>query len=373
MQIMKKALLFLIFLVITISCDTNYEGYLIKGVIKGEEIAIKDGIIYIQKANTKSIFDSTQIKKGRFTFKGKLQIPDKYMIFMKELNYNIPIYLENTTFRVEALSHNLREAIVTGGLTQELMNNTTSKSRAVMTKYNLNHILGELLKQDLSDELRSQYSSVVNIANNEMKNFIDSIVGANPTSFYSLLKLNEVVNVGKIEELEKRVESFERSGQFQGNSYLVQIREIIEKRRVLEPGQTAPDFSLLSSEGSMVTLSNIYKDNRFTLLIFWSSWSSESMQFCKKIGEYYSFYRDRGVEIVAITVGDIEKTWREKIKSESFLWIHLKDSEQATVTSMYNVQMIPHSILIDSEGKIIMNNKSAQETIDYLGGNLVHN
>lgn len=372
MQIMKKALLFVIFILITLSCDTNNEGYLIKGVIKGEEIAIKDGIIYIQKANTKSIFDSTQIKKGRFTFKGNLQMPDKYMIFMKELNYNIPIYLENTTFRVEALSHNLREATVTGGITQQLINNTATKSRDIMIKYNLNHILGELMKPDLSEVLRSQYSSVVNSANSEMKNFVDSIVVANPTSFYSLLNLNEVVNVEKIEELEKRVESFERSGQFQGNSYIIKIKEIIEKRRVLEPGNTAPDFSLLSSEGGMVTLSNIYKENRFTLLIFWSSWSSESMQFCKKIGEYYSFYRNRGVEIVALTVGDIERTWREKIKSENFSWIHLKDSQQATVTSMYNVQMIPHAILIDSEGKIIINNRPAQQIIDFLAGNLVN-
>lgn len=370
---MRKALLFLIFIVITISCETNDGGYVIKGVIKGENIALKDGIVYIQRSNTKSPFDSTQIRKGRFTFKGKLQMPDRYMVYMKELNYNIPIYLENTEFRVEAHSDNLREATVTGGLNQELSNKTSLKSRSVMKKYNLNHILGELIKADLSPELRSQYSSVVNRANGEMKNFIDSIVTAYPTSFYSLLNLNEVINVGRIDELEKRLESFEKSGEFQGSSYLIKIRETIEKRRVLEPGQTAPDFSLPSSDGSMVSLSQIYKENRFTVLIFWSSWSSESVQFCNKIGENYNFYRSSKVEIVALTVGDIEKNWREKIKSENFSWIHLKDSQQATVTSMYNVQMIPHAIVIDSEGKIIMNNKPVQEIIDYLAENLLHN
>lgn len=373
MQIMKKASLFLISLLFALSCNKSIEGYLIKGVIKGEEIAIKDGMIYIQKANTKSIFDSSQIKNGRFTFKGKLKMPDKYMIFMEELNYNIPIYLENTRFKIEAHSSNLREATVTGGLTQQLMNSTASKSRSIMTKYNLNHILGELMKPDLKEELRSQYSSVVNQANSEMKNFIDSIVTENPTSFYSLLNLNEIANIESIEKLEKRVESFKNSEEFEGNGYLLKIKEIIEKRRGLEPGQTSPDFSLPSSEGSIITLSQIYKQNLFTVLIFWSSWSSESMQFCKEIGEHYSLYRSRGFEIVAITVGDIEKTWIEKIKSENFAWIHLKDSQQATVTSMYNVQMIPHAILIDSEGKIIMNNKPAQQIIDFLAGNLVNN
>ncbi|MDP3436920.1 MAG: TlpA disulfide reductase family protein [Bacteroidales bacterium] len=363
---MRKALLFLIFIVITISCETNDGGYVIKGVIKGEDITLKDGIVYIQRANTKSAFDSTQIRKGRFTFKGKLQMPDKYMIFMKELNYNIPIYLENKEFRVEAFSDNLREATVAGGLNQELSNKTTLKSRSVMKKYNLNHILGELMKAELSAELRSQYSSVVNRANGEMKNFIDSIVTAYPTSFYSLLNLNELVNIGNIKELEKRVESFEKSGEFQGNSYLIKIRETIEKRKLLEPGMVAPDFTLLSLDESPVTFSKIYGNNKFTLLIFWSSWSGESTQFCKDIGVNYNLYRNNGIEMVAVTIGDVERNWRDKIQNENFSWIQLKDSELSDVSSVYNVQLIPHVILVDTEGKIIMNNNPVGEIIDYL-------
>ncbi len=370
---MRKALLFLIFIAIVFGCNTTEEGYLIKGVIKGDDIPLKNGVIYIQKANTKSVFDSTVIKNGRFRFKGKLLMPDRYMIFMKELNHNIPIYLENTEFRVEAFSDRLREANVIGGETQDLMNKTASKSRSVMTKYNLNHILGELIKTDLSEELRGGYVSVVNRANNEMKSFIDSIVASNPTSFYALLNLNEVVNVAKIEQVQMRVENFVTSGKFEGNSYLIKIKEILEKRKVLEPGKVAPDFTLLSLNDSMVTFSKIYRSNNFTILIFWSSWSNESIQFCKEIADNYTLFQRRGVEIVGITVGDVQKNWEEKIRDENFSWLQLKDSKEVSVTSLYNVQMIPRAILVNREGKIIMNNNPAKEILNYLVRNRSNN
>ncbi|PKP06704.1 MAG: hypothetical protein CVU10_03875 [Bacteroidetes bacterium HGW-Bacteroidetes-5] len=369
---MRKALLFLFFIVVIISCKTNDEGYEVKGVIKGEDMALKDGVVYIQKANTKSVFDSTVIKRGRFKFFGKLEMPDKYLIFMKELNYNIPIYLENTKFRIEALSENLREATVTGGQTQDLMNKTASKSQSVMTKYNLNYVLGELVKPDTDDKLRAKYSSIVNSANREMKSFSDSLIAANPTSFYSLLNLYELVNVGDIEELQNRLEIFENSSKYKGSSYLIKIRETIEKRKLLEPGRVAPDFTLLSLDESPITFSKIYEKNKFTILIFWSSWSRESTQFCIDIGINYNLYRKNGIEIVAITIGDVERNWREIIRKENFSWIQLKENNQSAVSSVYNVQMIPHTILVDTEGKIIMNNNSVKEIVEYLEDNLQH-
>jgi thioredoxin-related protein len=77
-------------------------------------------------------------------------------------------------------------------------------------------------------------------------------------------------------------------------------------------------------------------------------------------------------EIVAITIGDVERNWREIIRKENFSWIHLKESNQSAVSSVYNVQMIPHVILVDTEGKIIMYNNPVKEIVEYLAENLQH-
>lgn len=118
-------------------------------------------------------------------------------------------------------------------------------------------------------------------------------------------------------------------------------------------GDTAPDFSSLSTSGSFFELSGI--EGKPVFLSFWSDWCSSERQelnFLKKVNERYP-------EVV-IAIVDAQ-TGKPSIRSltriagslaEFGIGAKLLVDIDLEVTGLYNVTALPTSILIDPSGKI---------------------
>ena len=73
---MKRYLLILLTICAFVSCAKKEEGF----VINGELANTSEGMIYLKSFRNKMFFnvDSTQIVNGKFTFKGKVDMPSLY-------------------------------------------------------------------------------------------------------------------------------------------------------------------------------------------------------------------------------------------------------------------------------------------------------
>ena len=118
-------------------------------------------------------------------------------------------------------------------------------------------------------------------------------------------------------------------------------------------GDTAPDFSSLSTSGRFFELSGI--EGKPVLLSFWSDWCSSERQelsFLKKVSERYPD--------VVIAIVDSE-SGNPSIRSLTRIWSSLAEwdirakiliDKDLEVTGLYNVTALPTSMLIDPSGKI---------------------
>jgi thiol-disulfide isomerase/thioredoxin len=95
---------------------------------------------------------------------------------------------------------------------------------------------------------------------------------------------------------------------------------------------------------------------KHTLVYFWSSWCKPCREEYPYMRELYRQYRDRGFEIVAISVDE------EKGKLEAFLrelevpWTTLWDPQQPSTPQAvqdYGISTIPSMILLDQQGKVV--------------------
>ncbi len=71
--------------------------------------------------------------------------------------------------------------------------------------------------------------------------------------------------------------------------------------KTLGVGSEAPDIQLVDLGGTKQSFSTI-GGKKFTLLVFWASWSNNSAKALKQMEEFYKKYKDLGLSVVGINV-----------------------------------------------------------------------
>lgn len=117
----------------------------------------------------------------------------------------------------------------------------------------------------------------------------------------------------------------------------------------LNEGQIAPDFELTTLDGDTVKLSD-YKGKR-VMLNFWATWCPP----CRvEMPDMQKFHEDKDIVILAVNLSETESN-TEKVQAfidERDLTFPVLLDEETEVADQYQIQPIPSSFLIDSDGRI---------------------
>ena len=117
----------------------------------------------------------------------------------------------------------------------------------------------------------------------------------------------------------------------------------------LGPGKPAPDFKLKTLDGKEVSLSD-YR-GKVVLINFWATWCPpcrEEMPLFKRV---YERYKNKGFEILAVSTDTSVDPVKKFVKEYKLDFPVLLDTDN--ISSLYGIQGLPTSFLIDREGKIV--------------------
>lgn len=112
------------------------------------------------------------------------------------------------------------------------------------------------------------------------------------------------------------------------------------------------DITGVTLEGTELSLSELVGKTDFVLLDFWASWCGPCRRFMPVLADFYSRFNDR-LEILSCSVDQDEAAWREALFEERPAWPQIREDVNHPCSDKYQVQFIPHTVLIDKEGKII--------------------
>jgi thiol-disulfide isomerase/thioredoxin len=115
-------------------------------------------------------------------------------------------------------------------------------------------------------------------------------------------------------------------------------------------GASVPDIKLRDITGKEVSLASL--QGKVVVLDFWASWCGPCRRSIPAIKEIYKKYKDKGLEVFAVSVDTDKNEWLKAIKDDATTWVHVIDEKYAVARS-WKVQYIPNTFLLDKSGKVV--------------------
>ena len=145
-------------------------------------------------------------------------------------------------------------------------------------------------------------------------------------------------------------------GKFTKSKYAQELHQKVERLAKTAIGSTAPDIVLQDPFGKTVSLSSLR--GKVVLVDFWASWCKPCREESPNVVAAYNRYRSKGFEVFSVSLDDNKDAWQKAINDDKLLWTHVSDLMKwnSSVVSLYNIDAIPFTLLIDGEGKILAKN-----------------
>ncbi len=119
-------------------------------------------------------------------------------------------------------------------------------------------------------------------------------------------------------------------------------------------GKNAPEISLPRANGSLLKLSSLR--GNYVLVDFWASWCGPCRRENPNVIRLYNLYKDKGFTVYSVSLDENKDAWLGAIAADGLVWPnHVSDLSRwdSPVVQAYKIKGIPHTVLIDPEGKII--------------------
>lgn len=139
------------------------------------------------------------------------------------------------------------------------------------------------------------------------------------------------------------------------------IKTQIKGAKSFLTGAVAPDFALKTPEGEEMKLSDLR--GKVVLVDFWASWCGPCRKENPNVVRAYNKYKAKGFDVIGVSLDRQKDRWVKAIEKDQLAWHHVSDLKgwQNKAAKLYGVRSIPHTVLLDKDGKIIARNLRGEQ------------
>lgn len=143
-----------------------------------------------------------------------------------------------------------------------------------------------------------------------------------------------------------------------------QKKEILDnmaQTKKIANGMPAPDFAYADLNGKKWGPKDFR--GKYLIIDFWASWCGPCRQEIPHLKEVYKKYKDKGLDILAVSIDAKADQWKKAMDEEKMGWPQVNAPQSKEVMSSYLFSGIPYLVVVDKQGKIIEKNLRG-ETLD---------
>lgn len=325
----KKILTFGIFLILLTNCKKERDGFILKGKIDGDY----KGYIYLKYNN---LLDSTLVSNNVFEFKGYVQNPTQALL----LPGNPTLYdrmtigsfmLENSSIET---SLKYSEKISNNSLWKHLDMDTIDGSKSQRIRENFEDKINKTVHNEKNDSIKkhSLFTNLHKFISDNPQSEMSGEYLPRLGSYYDYLNSNQMETLLKIMDTS-----------YQNKNDINKISKLIKQRKLFAFGKTPPELILPNTEDKLVNRMSF--NGNIVLLEFWASWCLPCRQTNPELVKIYNNYKDKGFEILGISIDKHKTGWKLAIKEDKLIWPQVIDSLRITEKT-YNLNSIPYNLLV---------------------------
>lgn len=353
----KRCLLF-IFLLPALAVMAQKQGWVdIDGELKGDLKGYNRIYMYTRLSN-----DSAEIRDGHYRFRFPFSKPGMKMLYpqyikaMRQIYQPFGILITGPgTYHVYSdISKGMHASRLEGPEDMMLYKQFEDDQAAAISA--MNKKLSELYGKSWwnINEKSPNYASFSKSRDSLEQHFvvpvIDALVKNHPNSYASAFALagagrqtgSLAVKKSWLEHLSPSMRKTAAGKEFV---------DYIQGLTASETGSRVANFTLMNEKGKPVQLSQF--KGKYLLIDFWASWCVPCRRSFPHWREVYKKYHaNKNFEILAISIDENKEAWLKAVAEENNPWPQVLDDKNLSQRG-FAVTSIPHSFLIDPDGKIL--------------------
>jgi thiol-disulfide isomerase/thioredoxin len=329
--------------------------------VQGTSDGVKEGtalLLFVSDDNLVDTVATAAITNGTFTLSSATPVQDVTLaaVAIEGTREMIaPVFIENADFTVHFGQNPVREnnklkelgtasRVEGGGPVQQVYNLYYNLQQSTVARaFELQVAFSVAGDSTVQDSLKDLLLNVHPAARAKEQELINTYPDAYATAYVIFMKASA-------DDIEALQAQYDRLGP---NAKASKYGKLIKDLQSTAVGQIAPDFTLPTPDGGTISLHAI--EAKVKLIDFWASWCGPCRAENPNVVKAYAEYHPLGLEIISVSLDNDRDAWLKAIEDDNLTWIHGSDLKgwSAAPAVLYGVRSIPHTILLDTNNRII--------------------
>lgn len=375
-----RILLFLSLILLLVSCQSNSYTLNISADVDDDNNIF---LIALDDNNQPQTLDTLAVQGGVASYSNSIDTPEMHYLLLEGNRDVVPVVLEPGEVTVEMYKDSIKASKVSGTksnkefrryitesdpLIEDLMGIQNEMRNAMISRDSLAFV-------DLQDQLKDQQTKFTDFQLGFVTDYSDSYIS-------SLILEQLILNKGIETEKAKTIfKSFDST--IKKSKVGIKIEKLLfpngkngntvqeSEDTGVSVGSIAPNFSAPNLEG---TPQQLYASlGKYTILDFWASWCGPCRVDSPKLVEAYKSYKDKGLNILSVSLDKSDSSWRKAIENDKLEWDHVSNLKrwEDPIAALYGVTSIPQLFLLDENGNVIAKENYISALLPHIEKNLL--
>lgn len=365
MKAFQASILFSAAVLALTACHSN--TYKISGAVEG----LNDGdtLFITNDLQTGIPTDTLIVKDGKFELSGETDSTYLCMVYSEKRNeLNAPFFIEPGNISIKLVE--TPGASRVGGTKcneqwQELNDSVMTIGKEInrIAEHIYGNTVDEMEQQkgmEQIEKLNQRFSAIV--VKTTEKNI------KNEFGYFLLTYYPEelIDNQTRMELIDKLPDEKQKRPAIQ--EMLANLKQASESAE----GMTIKDFTQPGLDGTPVSLLGEVSKSKITVIDFWASWCGPCRQEMPFMVELYDKYKDKGLGIIGISLDEDSDAWKAATQQLNIPWVQMSDLKgwENVIAKHFCVNSIPHTIVVDQQGKILKRGLRSEKLEEFVVGQL---
>lgn len=122
----------------------------------------------------------------------------------------------------------------------------------------------------------------------------------------------------------------------------------------LRIGDTFPKLQAVDLDGNAVTLDKDVLGERYTLIVFWSTWCGFCMRDLPHEVELAKKYERQGLRVIGVNADETPAIAKAAAKEHDVPWLNLFEGPDRTISTELGIKKWPALLVLDADGKVVV-------------------